>query len=246
MKITVLSPHRDDAAFSVGLAIGTWIAAGHAVEVVNCFTKSRYCPFGDLDFVHANDLQSYVRAVRLKEDVRWSRKYARAVTLVDLNLRDAPQRLRIGVGEVCSTAPVDGDEAVGKIRRALERLVTGALLIPLGIGDHVDHVTARMAAERGWPETLPVAFYEDLPYAARVGAAEGIEGRVAGLGLGVEACFVGEGGDVEGAVRRKRELAVCYDSQVDSEVVEQIAGFCERYGGRERVWGNQGWRDSGL
>jgi len=38
MKITVLSPHRDDAAFSVGLAIAEWLNAGYAVEVVNCFT----------------------------------------------------------------------------------------------------------------------------------------------------------------------------------------------------------------
>ncbi len=250
MKITALSPHRDDAAFSLGLSIGRWLEAGHAVEVMNCFTRSEYSPYGDTDFVHENDLRSYVTAKRLKEDVRWSRQYGRPITLSDLNLRDAPQRLQCAVDDVC-VRPVDAsDAAIPKIRRALERGARDALVAPLGIGRHVDHLTARMAAlDGGWPGELALALFEDLPYAARGNAAEEIEEQAQELGLGLEAWFAGEAGyveagNVEARVARKRQLALCYDSQIDSETTEQIARFCERYGGRERIWVNGAWREA--
>jgi LmbE family N-acetylglucosaminyl deacetylase len=246
VKITVLSPHRDDAAFSVGLTIGIWLDRGHRVEVVNCFTKSEYSPFGDLSFVHANDLRTYVTALRHKEDLRWSRQYRRPVGLTDLNLRDAPQRLQCSVEEVCSTPVKTDDPAMARIRTALERRAADALVLPLAIGDHVDHVTARLAAQDGWPASLPVAFYEDLPYSARPGAAEGILDRASGVAAGLNPRFSSEAGDVTAAVARKRQLALCYDSQIDSEVTEQIACFCERYQGRERLWVNDAWRDAGL
>ncbi len=246
VKITVLSPHRDDAAFSIGLAIGTWIGAGHTVDVVNCFTKSRYSPFGDLEFVHANDLQSYVTALRHREDLRWSRKYRPPVSLADLNLRDAPQRLQCKVDEVCSVPPKADDASLLRIRRAFEKTVKGALIVPLGLGNHVDHLTARLAVQDGWPETLPLAFYEDLPYAARPGVADGIEERAASVAAGLTPGYVCEPGDVKEATVRKRDLALCYDSQIDSEVMEQIAQFCDRYKGRERLWMNHAWRESGL
>jgi LmbE family N-acetylglucosaminyl deacetylase len=246
VRITVLSPHRDDAAFSVGLSIGVWLDSGHRVDVVNCFTRSEYSPFGDLQFVHANDLRSYVTSMRHKEDVRWSRKYRQPVVLTDLNLRDAPQRLRCGVEEVCCVPVRPDDPSIAVVRSKLEKCTTDALLLPLGIGDHVDHLTARMAAKDGWPASLALAFYEDLPYAARAGAAERIEARVRQAGSDLEPGFAGAAVDPEQAVERKRQLALCYDSQIDSETTGQIARFCERYDGRERLWANRAWRECGL
>ncbi len=124
-----------------------------------------------------------------------------------------------------------------------------ALALPLGLGDHVDHVTARLAAEGGWGKELAVAFYEDLPYAARAGVAEGIEARVTEVavgGGGLRPVFAAAAGDVAAAVARKCKLALCYDSQIDTETSEAIAGFCTRYGGRERLWANEAWRESAL
>ena len=251
LKITILSPHRDDAAFSVGLAVQTWLRAGHAVEVVNCFTRSEYSPFGDLAFVHANDRRSYVTALRHREDVLWSSQYKPKVLLADLNLRDGPQRRQCSVEEVCGL-PVDmKDGALEKIGKALERRRDrlDALVLPLAIGDHVDHVTARAAAVAMCGTQLPVAFYEDLPYAARPGAAAGIEARVEELASAVgdlRAVFADEAGEVEARVARKRRLALCYDSQIDSEITDSIANFCVRYNGRERLWANDAWQESAL
>jgi LmbE family N-acetylglucosaminyl deacetylase len=238
----VVSPHRDDAAFSLGLSLGAWLAAGHAVEVVNCFTRSDYAPFSDAASLHENDRMTYVTAVRGREDQAWKRTYgaaARRLTITDLNLKDAPRRLRISSDEVCGVAIDAADKAMGKIAKALAGLAFDALLLPLAIGDHVDHRIARDAAlrvrARAW------ALYEDLPYAARPGAAEEIVGRVAAIDAGLAEAVVGVTPD---AVACKRRMARCYDSQIDDAVCGQIAGFSERYGGGERVWANPAWLEA--
>ena len=82
MKIVVISPHRDDAAFSLGLSIGCWLDAGHAVNVVNCFTRSAYAPYAEFEFIHSNDRMARVSALRLREDVYgYSRKVREALHL---------------------------------------------------------------------------------------------------------------------------------------------------------------------
>lgn len=44
MRVLVLSPHRDDAAFSCGLILHELLSAGHSVSIVNVCTVSRYAP----------------------------------------------------------------------------------------------------------------------------------------------------------------------------------------------------------
>ena len=147
---------------------------------------------------------------------------------------------------MCVIAVDPNDSAIAKIRAALSQRVTNALVLPLAIGNHVDHLTARSAAEAGWPPTLPIAFYEDLPYSARPQAAEQIESRAESLGLDLKAAFVCGAVDAAEAAARKRTLANCYDSQIDANVAEQISQFCNRYQGRERLWMNRAWLDAGL
>jgi hypothetical protein len=91
-----------------------------------------------------------------------------------------------------------------------------------------------------------MAFYEDLPYAARPGAARGIEALADSIANDLRASFVCGKTDVRAAEERKRCLALCYDSQIDHAVAEQIAGFCQRYGGRERLWVNRAWLDAEM
>jgi LmbE family N-acetylglucosaminyl deacetylase len=273
VKIAVVSPHRDDAALSLGLSIGAWIEAGHSVTVVNCFTRSEYAPFSDADSLHANDRLHYVTALRLREDVAWQKQYPGRLTLHDLNLKDAPLRLHCGLDEVCGRAVNPVDKAFVKIPKALEGLRADALVLPLALGAHVDHVTARDAAmqfadARGDVASgsaadaksavaddgaaIACAFYEDLPYAARLGAVDQIEPLAAGLGMQLAPVFGGQLGsagepwDVAAAVKRKRRLALCYDSQIDDETIDAVASFCERYDGRERLWANAAWCASNL
>ncbi len=51
---------------------------------------------------------------------------------------------------------------------------------------------------------------------------------------------------IEEAVARKRRIAWCYDSQIDERATTEIAMFCRRYEGRERIWGNAAWLADGT
>ena len=177
MKILILSPHRGDAAFSLSLAITNWLAARHTVTIVNVFTRSLHAPFSDAEFVHENDRMSYVSAMRLREDELFVQRLTQNLPkslkanlqMVDLNLKDAPIRLRCPIEELCDRPVNPDDPAIEKIRKALTRQAEAgameALVVPLALGEHVDHLTVRAAALPLTP-TLPSAFYEDLPYAA--------------------------------------------------------------------------------
>ena len=232
-----------DAALGLGLAVDAWLEQGHAVEVVNCFTRSEHAPHSDADSVHANDRMSFVSALRKREDEAWQKLYRSAkLTLTDLNLKDAPLRLHCAREEVGSVAVNEADKTFAKIAKALERSRAAAVVFPLGVGGDVDHRTAMQAAAT-W--LGPVAFYEDQPYAAEPGALIEEAAQTAALKLGspLEPVFVSEPTDVDAAVARKRRMALCYVSQLEDAQVAQVAGFCARYGGRERLWGSVGWRE---
>ena len=250
MKITVVSPHRGDAAFALGLSIRAWLEEGHAVEVVSCFTRSEFAPYSDVGSVHRNDRVSFVTAVRKREDEEWRKLHGAAkLTITDLNLKDAPLRLHVGASEVFGRAADASEKVVSKIRRALEMSKAGAWVLPLGLGGHVDHVTARDVALSALATVgIPVAFYEELPEAAD--AAAEVDVAVAQLMLAVqsklEPVLGGEAGEVEDAVAKKRRVAWCYDSQIDEAATTEIAEFCRRFEGRERIWVNAAWRAQGL
>jgi LmbE family N-acetylglucosaminyl deacetylase len=251
VKITVVSPHRGDAAFALGLSIEAWLREGHAVEVVSCFTRSEFAPYSDVGSVHRNDRVSFVTAVRKREDEAWRKQVGAAkFTITDLNLKDAPLRLHIGANEVFGRAADASEKVVAKIKRALEMSKAGAWVLPLGLGGHVDHVTARdVALSALGTEAVPVAFYEELPEAGAV-ADEVIDAAALSLTLAaqgkLEAVFAGGGENVEDAVAKKRRVAWCYDSQIDEAATTGIAEFCRRFEGRERIWANAAWRSQGL
>jgi hypothetical protein len=258
MKIAVVSAHRGDAALGVGLSVGAWLAAGHAVEVIACCTRTEFAPYSDIGSVHANDRMSFASAVLKRADEDWLKRYPASpgrgkLTLTDLNLKDAPLRLHVSADEVFGLEVNAAEKAVVKIQKAVERSGAQALVVPLAIDRHIDRLTARMAAAQGWGAEAPVAFYEDLPQAAQVGGealvAEGVQSVLATMQLPLVASFASaalEGDAVTAAVERKRRLAWCYDAQMDEATTTQVAEFCGRYAGRERLWLSAAWAGSEL
>jgi LmbE family N-acetylglucosaminyl deacetylase len=253
MKIVVVSPHRDDAAFSLGLAIGFWLAQGHAVEVVNVFTRSEFAPYSDAESLHPNDRMSFVSAVLKREEEAWVKLYVGQLgrgklKLTDLNLKDAPVRLHCLPAEALTRQPEPTEKVTQKLRRALESSAAEALMLPLGVGHHVDHLLVREACLPTDPRGFPLAFYEDLP---RVAAGDGhaeleaaVQAATLLVGVPLQPVFVADASDVEAAVVRKQRLALCYDSQVNDATTQQIADYSRQYGGRERLWANAAWGKS--
>jgi hypothetical protein len=238
LKITVVATHRGDAGLALGLSVAAWLEQGHAVEVVSCFTRSEFAPFSDAGSLHANDRMSFASATRKREDEAWAKMLRGKFTLTDLNMKDAPLRLHCGADEVFGLTVNLEEKSALKIRKAIERSCAERLVLPLGLDGHVDRVTAREAGAAFWQATLPVAFYEELPQAL-VFADEALRGAAVAVRADLQPAFAGAA--AEDAVAKKRRVAWCYDSQIDERTTLQIAEFCERYEGRERLWANAAW-----
>lgn len=220
--------------------------------MLNVFTRSRHAPYSDAAFVHENDQLSYVSAMRLREDEVFLRRITHDLPKglksnlqkVDLNLKDAPIRLRLSAEESCTTPVNLADPAIEKIRKALTRYTEDgamhAMVLPAAIGGDVDHLTVREAA-LPFIATLPSAFYEDLPYAANLTSVDpDLDGlRAATSAIQQPLSFILC--QSEDAVERKQALVVGYASQIDAEAGKLIGNFAARYGGGERLWGNPAW-----
>lgn len=247
MNIVVVSPHRDDAAFSLSLAIRDWLRRGHLVTVLNCFTRSSYAPFADLAHVHANDLTSFVSALRLREDEAWRRQQkTSSLQFNDLRLRDAPLRLKCSLDEICTTPLDPEDRTQHSLQGALAQDPDAAIVAPLALGGHVDHRLARQAVVAKITGR-PLAFYEDLPYAAWPEVTDRLKQHVheleVKLGTTLQSHTVARQISDEAAVTEKRLAALCYDSQIENGTAELIAGFSRRYGGCERLWVTPAWAE---
>jgi LmbE family N-acetylglucosaminyl deacetylase len=154
-----LSPHYDDAAFS----LGAWLTAHPGGRLVNLFTRSQYTAAsrtGDVD---------EVSAIRAAEDRAFAARVgldAVALGLEEPSLRGRKSRDAAGVGD-----------DIGQLRDPLMGWLDthagqGAVIYcPAAIGGHVNHLATRAVAwewavARGRERDL--RFYEDLPYASQV------------------------------------------------------------------------------
>jgi LmbE family N-acetylglucosaminyl deacetylase len=158
---TILSPHPDDAAFSLGGAV----AQGYfpaPVSLVTLFGRSAYSKQDGF----AGDPEAVTRR-RRREDETFASRFGLALSFFELPeaaLRGEPLFVSHPLEPLATPAGLE--EALSQ---ALNDLRPDRLLLPLGLGGHRDHLLTRRAAlplarRRG----LDYAYYEDLPYAAWV------------------------------------------------------------------------------
>lgn len=230
--LTILSPHRDDAAFSLCLCLLRWTAAGVPVTVLDFFTRSEYGPR------IVTSAKSNISEIRAREDRSALSRIDRGIRIKALGLLDAPLRLHIPVASVFEIKPEEGaktDGIPGAAKAAVQaRAQKTFLLAPLGLGDHLDHLLVKEAAIANCPSSH-LAFYEDLPYAAWRTKAE-IRERVRiteeKLGAALRPAVIRH----EHGIWRKRRLIRRYQSQIGNEEATEIARFVLKYNGGERIW----------
>jgi hypothetical protein len=182
--------------------------------------------------------------------------------MVDLNLKDAPIRLRIPDDVLYNTPVNPEDPAIEKIRKALTRQSElgnlEALVLPAALGHHVDHLAVREAA-LPLAASVPSAFYEDLPYAAThtsvAADLDALQNAAAKIGEPLTPILYptpakpeeNPAAEPETAaakaerIARKRRLILGYASQIDEEAADAIANFATRYQAAERLWANPQW-----
>jgi LmbE family N-acetylglucosaminyl deacetylase len=230
-ELTLLSPHRDDAAFSLSICLLQWRRVPVRLTILNFFTESAYAP-------HAVPVSgSSISTVRAREDRHAVRAIDPRIRVESAGLIDAPLRLGIEAGRVCDpkARAYDNSHDLRTVRAVIRgHVVRGLAIAPLGLGNHVDHLLVHQAATDVIPGKR-LAFYEDLPYATWTPDRELIE-RVSECETRTRVRLKPAILRAPHAAWRKRGVAVRYKSQIIPCEAAQIASYSAIYGGGERIW----------
>jgi LmbE family N-acetylglucosaminyl deacetylase len=248
-----LSPHLDDAAFSCGGQIYRFVESGQRVLVVTFMTgpaEGELSPAAEE--LHQlwgfEDAEASLKA-RREEDVKACA--ALGAEPLHVGLVDALYRRSAATGEPLYASvkaifkkPHPDDEAqVERLAKSLGDLPEAKrICVPFGIGNHVDHVLVRRAAERVYGPTR-LEYYEDCPYAHSRRAwwkAFGLRypRGVDGTPLRWEPRVWPFGHD---AMEAKCRASRCFASQIEAlfgttQAMEyKIRSYAQRVGG-ERLW----------
>lgn len=189
MKLTYdtiyLSPHLDDIALSCGGQVYMQSAAGKAILIVTVMA-------GDppeqvkSDFIEALhdrwQLQADVVAMRRAEDAEACRILGADHLYWDIP--DCIYRSHVQTDELLYSSNDDifGDihssetELIDAISKRVQSLPAHKrLVLPLGVGNHVDHQITRLAAEGH--DYGELVYYEEYPYVVLPDALESVTGK---------------------------------------------------------------------
>ncbi|SHF12019.1 PIG-L deacetylase family protein [Streptoalloteichus hindustanus] len=228
MRLTLIAPHPDDIALSVGgwlNQVGPRLrAAGWWLDLVTVFTRSVYAPLAEAD-VRGEDA---VSRLRLAEDLRFARY--QELRYSALGLRDCSC---LGMDDERElVAPTDTDPRRSTVDRWVAEAVTGSTVVvaPLAVGGHVDHRLVRHAVDNALGAT-PCLWYEDLPYALETTVPTP---RSPADDRPLCPSLV----DITPHLPAKRAGLTCYRSQMSDGDIEDILGYRPDGGGTatERLW----------
>lgn len=144
----VVSPHLDDAVLSIAGSIAAWAAAGERVVIATLYTHGTssvpaLAAFADFEARREEDRAA---CELLGAEPRW-------LGLVETAFRTPAAPVFHGSGR--------DDHAARALADLADQLAAARVLVPLGVGNHVDHAAAAFAAvAAGLADRL--AFYEDV------------------------------------------------------------------------------------
>jgi LmbE family N-acetylglucosaminyl deacetylase len=241
-----IAPHMDDAALSCGGAIATYRAHNIPVLVVTLLTAHPSGPYNAVaqEFHGQWRLETEdVVGIRRREDAE-----AMAILAADYvwaERLDAIYRCPEAYvsRETLFAPPIPDDPLIPDMAQILielrERLPDATFYLPLGVGDHVDHLIAFDAARMHGGEKL--AFYEDVHYVLQPGA---IERRLEAIGEQMSAATI----EISAGLERKIAAISKYASQMDAlfggedEMVRQMTAYAARLRPEGGAYGERIWR----
>jgi LmbE family N-acetylglucosaminyl deacetylase len=186
---TYLSPHLDDAVLSCGGRIHHHTAAGEAVLVVTLFAGEasagiKTSPFALVQHGYWGNPPRPMSLRRAEDRAALALLGADLIHLeyLDAVYRAGPSGQWLYPGEAAIFGPVNPEDPTTRegaegLARQLDEAVPPKgkdhlIFAPLALGGHVDHRITRMAALQLSEMGHSVAFYEDYPYAERLGSSE--------------------------------------------------------------------------
>lgn len=225
--VYIVSPHIDDACFSLGLTMEMHNSLGHQIDVINCFTIS--------DFTiekNCSDVEEVTR-IRKTEDRKLA-SMLEGLRFKNLDLLDAPLRKDLIKQKLPLTR--DNQVLVHKIVSSIRDIVPvgSNLYCPISIGNHIDHLICMEAAITiSRSKSYFISFYEDLPYASRC-TAEEISDKLSYIQHCTKMQLLLNLNTFDNCTK-KEQLIQCYTSQLDARISEEIIYYTSTHCG-ERVW----------
>lgn len=169
INILILSPHLDDAAFSVGPLLAK-INKKYKIVVGTAFTKTELAL---TDFALACQLDKGLSrevdymALRRKEDIDWSSNMG--AEAVHGSLAEAPHRGYNTAQSLFGPIHPKDDIETHLVMWLKQLIITYhpmLILCPLAVGHHVDHVWIKNMVAKIKKSKIPVFFFKDQPYAS--------------------------------------------------------------------------------
>lgn len=174
-KILVLSPHLDDSVLSCADHIAAWMHVGHSITIINVFSSyktdilspdAKQC----LTEFSLKSVQQYESMRKTEDDLALKELGIRKKQ--NLDLIDGGFRA-IGTVPVYPTfsaifqAGIIEPNIVSDTAKTLSPYNTfDQIFIPLGLGNHVDHIILRISAETVFDQKR-LGYYADAPYLLR-------------------------------------------------------------------------------
>lgn len=231
-RVTIVSPHYDDVPLSLGQSLLDGVLSRCDVQVRIVFGRSNWTTW-----VHPSPSRTRAVSVwRRMEERMAARRFRYRWTAADW-----PEALlrwgRLDAGRLLDPdADLADEPLVAEVADWLRSLTSGPgspelVLVPAGLGGHVDHrIVAVAAAGVAGELGVPVGHYEDRPYTAHLDATE-LRRQLDGLVPGLEAVQVS--GPVRAATQAKVRRS--YPSQMEDYFVAAMAADLAA-AAVERVW----------
>jgi hypothetical protein len=226
VRVLIVSPHFDDAPLSLGQSMIDGALSRHRVTVGVVFGRTNWVRW----FHPTRSRAPIAGAIRRAEELHAAARFRYRLRIA--NLEEALLRLDTTDASVYLDPNFDptASPTLPDVLDVVERwsLDADQVILPLGVGRHIDHTlcaaVARDLAHRG----TPVAFYEERPYRAHVDDDE-VASLASRLGLDLERR------DASGDITSMKRRRLFYPSQFDS-LFESAIALDQSEGRREHVW----------
>lgn len=226
-KICILSPHMDDAAYS----LGAWLKnnSGTKTSILTIFSVSNFAPYSPNE--HGNC--AAVTKLRREEE----RCFALGVgsehsflNFLEAPLRGRPNTCDLFVSPDKATEDSICEKLTLSLLESLSALKPDWLLAPLCIGGHIDHWIVRFAAIRyAMKFRCKIMYYEDLPYAGELEELK-LNFVLNVLTNNLQSTLIATDG-----LDQKVQLLHGYPSQIADSDISNVINHFDRVGG-ERCW----------
>ncbi len=210
--VLVISPHCDDAAFSLGGIIEKYSRRGVRFTILTCFSMSNYTVDGTDTSINS------VTLLRKKEDNDFFHLCKRSnIAPLYLDLPEAPLRKGRDSSNIFSTKLTEHEIILAqKLGQKIYSLLDDntLLLYPASIGVHVDHFIARQACQYIIKKHSNHMQYADLPYASLI---NDIKNTIYKHFSKVEVFSIDD--------TIKKNILACYPSQLSQKQIKSILSF---------------------